>query len=82
MIGLRTSQELGSIALSVLYNDIHRPLTNGRCNRQRIEEEITIGILSGDLQPMSQRDVNFVCDLIDDMIKDYGSNPNGKESSN
>lgn len=78
MIGLRTSQELGSIAFSVLYNNMHQPIVNGKCNREKIEDEITIGILSGDLRPMVQRDVNFVCDLIDDMIKEYGSDPMAK----
>ena len=67
-----TSEELGVMAFDVLRNDFHRPFVNGKCNRDKIEEAITLGILNGQLGPMTQNDVNFICDLVDDLIDMYG----------
>ena len=69
---MMNNAELGVMAFDVLKNDFHRPLVNGKCNRDNIEEEITKGIYSKQLGPMTQKDVNFICDLIDDMIVMYG----------
>ena len=63
------------IALDILQNDFHRPFVNGRCNRERIEDEIVIGIYKGELSPMNQEDVDFICSLIDSLITELG---NGK----
>lgn len=68
MDSVLTPQELGILAFDVLRNDFHRPFINGRCNRENIEEQITIGILSGQLGPMNAGDVKFICDLVDDLI--------------
>ena len=72
MIGMQTAQVLGIVAFDVLRNDFHRPFVEGKCNRHKIEDEITVGILSGKLGPMNQKDVDFVCDLVDDLIGGYG----------
>lgn len=67
-----TPAESGVVVFDVLRNDFHQPIVNGKCNRENIEEQITVGILSGQLSPMTQEDVNFVCDLVDDLIAQYG----------
>ena len=72
MIGMQTAQTLGVVAFDVLRNDFHRPFVDGRCNRRKIEDEITVGILAGKLGPMNERDVKFVCDLVDDLIVGMG----------
>ena len=72
MIGMQTARTLGVVAFDVLRNDFHRPFVKGKCNRRKIEDEITVGILSGKLGPMNEKDVKFVCDLVDDLIIGYG----------
>lgn len=67
-----TPAETGVVVFDVLRNEFHFPLVDGKCNREKIEDQITIGILSGQLSPMTQDDVNFVCDMIDDLIQNYG----------
>lgn len=67
-----TPAESGVVVFDILRNDFHRPFVDGKCNREKIEEQITIGILSGQLSPMTQADVDFVCDLVDDLIENYG----------
>jgi hypothetical protein len=71
MVGLQTATDLGVVVFDVLRNDFHRPFVNGKCNREKIEDEITAGILSGQLGPMNEADVKFVCDLVDDLIEQY-----------
>lgn len=76
MTCMLTPTETGVVVFDVLRNDFHRPLVNGKCNRENIEEQITVGILSGQLSPMTQTDVDYVCDMIDDLIKEYGNGGN------
>jgi hypothetical protein len=71
-----TPAESGVVVFDILRNDFHRPFVNGKCNRENIEEQITLGILSGYLSPMTQTDVDFVCDLVDDLIMEYGNGGN------
>lgn len=76
MTCMLTAAETGVVVFDVLRNDFHRPLVNGKCNRENIEDRITIGILSGQLSPMTQTDVDYVCDMIDDLIAEYGNDGN------
>ena len=71
MIGLQTATDLGVVVFDVLRNDFHQPIVDGKCNRDNIEDMITVGIMSGKLEPMNETDVKFVCDLIDDLIVEY-----------
>lgn len=76
MIGYLTAEENGIVVFDVLRNDFHRPLINGKCNRENIAEQITMGILSGFLDPMTQEDVDFVCDTIDDLLLSHRKQTN------
>ena len=71
-------QKLGMMAFDVLVNDFHRPIVNGRCNRENIADKIVIGILSGKLGPMTEQDVEFICDCVDDLIAEYGDKKGDK----
>lgn len=64
-------KKLGSIAFDVLMNDLHRPFVDGKCNRERISDSIFDGIYEGKLPPMTDADIAFVCDVVDDMIAEY-----------
>jgi uncharacterized protein YaaW (UPF0174 family) len=62
----------GQVALDILEFDFHLPFKNGKCNRENIEEKIIEGILSNELEPMNDQDVDIICDLIDSLILELG----------
>jgi len=64
----------GILALDILKNDFHRPVVNKKCNRDNIEEAITVGILAHDLGPIQWEEVNLAMDLIDDLLENGISN--------
>ena len=66
-----TPHDLGIIAFDVIRNDFHRPIVNGKCNRESVEDNILEGVYSGQLQAINKADVDFVCDVIDDLIEMY-----------
>ena len=66
------NKDLGFMVLEILRNDYHRPLVNGRCNRELIEERITVGILSRKLPPLNEKDVDIVCEMVDYLLEDFG----------
>jgi len=63
---------LGQIAFDVIRNNFHRPIVNGKCDRENVENNILEGVYLGMLPAMNKADVDFVCDLVDDLIKTYG----------
>jgi len=66
-----SDKELGMMVLEILRNNYHRPLVNGKCNRDMIEERITVGILSGKLPPLCEKDVDIVCEMVDYLLDDF-----------
>ncbi len=60
------------VALDILYFNYHRPFKDGKCNRENIEEKIIEGILKKELEPMNDKDVDIICELIDTMILELG----------
>lgn len=67
-----TPERLGQIAFDVIRNNFHRPLVAGKCNRLSVEDNIIEGIYCELLPPMSKKEVDFICDLVDDLIEMYG----------
>lgn len=63
-----TPDELTHVAFDVLLNDFHRPITKGKCNRKNIEDYILERVYCEELPAMNKADVDFVCDLVDDLI--------------
>jgi hypothetical protein len=66
-----SNKDLGSMVLDILQNDFHRPIVNGKCNREQIEDKIIVGILSKKLPPLTQKDVDIVCEMVDYLIEDF-----------
>ena len=66
-----SNKDLGLMALEILENDFHRPIVNGKCNREQIEDKIIVGILSKKLPPLTQKDVDIVCEMVDYLIEDF-----------
>lgn len=65
------NKDLGLMALEILENDYHRPFVNGKCNREQIEDKIVVGILAKKLPPLTQKDVDIVCEMVDYLIEDF-----------
>ena len=63
------------VVLHLIQHGHHMPIRKGKCNKETIEDQITIGLYSGQLPPMDQADVDWVCLLIDELIADYKRNP-------
>ena len=66
----------GGLALDILQNGMHLPLNNGKVNIDHIEDQITIGLMIGDLQPITQEIVDLaistVQELVDQNMADRG----------
>ncbi len=62
----------GSLCFGILQNDFHRPLINGKANRDNIEDAITIGMLQGELGYVDKETVDIAIKLVDDLIFQYG----------
>jgi hypothetical protein len=60
----------GILAIDILKNNFHKPFINGKCNRDSIHDAIVVGIMANDLGPIKQMEVEFACDLIDELLED------------
>lgn len=67
-----STEQIGQMVFHIIQQDYHRPFVDGKANRDNIEEQITIGILAGEIPPTSQDDVDTICVLVDDLISVYG----------
>lgn len=63
----------GGMVVHILQEGFHRPFVNGLSNREKIEDAIVMGIYTKELPAMDQEDVDWVCDLVDNMIIEYGA---------
>lgn len=61
----------GQMVLSILQEDWHRPFQDGKANRGRIEDAITVGIYKGELPPCDQEDVDNIILCVDDLIREF-----------
>jgi hypothetical protein len=69
---LLSAEQQGSMVFHILENNYHKPFVGGKANRENIEEEITIGLYKQEIPPCNQEDVDWICDLVDAMIIEYG----------
>lgn len=56
------------IALDILNLDLHQPIVDGKCNRNRIEEVLILGIYRKEVDPINQMDVDIIIDLLDSIV--------------
>lgn len=75
----------GALAIDILQNQLHLPLTDGKINVEQIEDQIVIGLYSGELQPVTEEIVDLaissVQDMVDLQIKAMGENWNGGDEA-
>lgn len=67
-----TAEQHGQMVWHILERNYHQPFVNGKANRDKIEDEIVVGLYNKEIPPITQMDVDIVCDLIDDLICQYG----------
>ena len=67
-----SAEQQGSMVFHILEHDYHRPFVDGKCNRENIEDQITIGIYQKEIPPLTKADVDWICDLVDCLIEEYG----------
>lgn len=58
----------GGLALDILQNGLHLPLKDGKINRDKIEDQITIGLYSNDLDPISENVVEIAIATVQDLV--------------
>lgn len=63
------AQRAGRLAFDILRNEFHLPMVNGKLNLENIEEQITIGIYTGELVGIDQDIVDLAVSTIEDIIK-------------
>ena len=69
---LLAPERQGHIVFDILSNDCHRPLVDGKCNVNKVEEELTVGILAGVLPAMDQEDVDLIITMVNELIVEFG----------
>jgi hypothetical protein len=70
---MNAAQTAGKLAFDILNNEFHLPLVDNKANRDNIEEQITIGILSGELKSFVTQDiVDLAIDTINDLLVENG----------
>jgi len=70
---LLTVEQQSQMVFHILQQDYHRPLVGGKANREKIEEEITIGLYNNEIPPLNQLDVDLICEMVDGLIEDFGA---------
>ena len=68
---MKASQRAGQLAFDILRNEFHLPIVDGKINRENIEDQITVGIYSGELVGISQEVVDLAIETVEDLIKVY-----------
>ena len=68
---LLTAEQQGQMVFHILQQGYHRPLVEGKANRDQIEDEIVKGLYNKDIPPLNEEDVDVVCFLVDELIDEY-----------
>ena len=69
---LLTTEQQGQMVFHILEQGYHQPFVEGKANREKIEDEITIGLYKGEIPPCNQDDVDWICNMVDCLIVEYG----------
>jgi len=56
----------------ILQQGYHKPLVDGKANRDNIEDEIVIGLYNGEIPPLEEDDVDLVYSMVNELISEHG----------
>ena len=68
---LLTAEQQGQMVFHILQQGYHRPLVEGKANRDKIEDEIVKGLYNKEIPPLNEEDVDVVCFLVDELIDEH-----------
>ena len=68
---LLTAEQQGQMAIHILQQGYHKPLVEGKANRDKIEDEIVIGLYNKEIPPLNDEDVDFVYMLVNELVEKY-----------
>ena len=71
---LLTAEQQGQMVFHILQQGYHRPLVDGKANRDKIEDEIVIGLYNKEIPPLNNEDVDLVYVLVNELVEEYGEN--------
>lgn len=71
---LLTAEQQGQMVFHILQQGYHRPLVDGKANRDKIEDEIVIGVYNKEIPPLNDEDVDVVYVLVNELVEEYGEN--------
>ena len=69
---LLTAQQQGQMVFHILQQGYHKPLVDGKANRDNIEDEIVIGLYNGEIPPLEEDDVDLVYSMVNELISEHG----------
>ena len=67
-----TAQQQGQMVFHILQQGYHKPLVDGKANRDNIEDEIVIGLYNGEIPPLEEDDVDLVYSMVNELISEHG----------
>lgn len=68
---LLTAEQQGHMVFHILQQGYHKPLIDGKANRDRIEDEITIGSYNNEIPPITDEDVDLIYTLVNELIEEH-----------
>ena len=60
------------MVFDVLENDQHKPLVNGKANREKIHDYLVKLIYNRAISPLRQYEADIICQLVDNLIEEFG----------
>jgi len=68
---LLTAEQQGQMVFHILQQGYHRPLVEGKANRDKIEDEIVIGLYNKEIPPLNDEDVDLIYLLVNELVEEY-----------
>jgi len=69
---LLTAEQQGQMVFHILQQGYHRPLVEGKANRDKIEDEIVLGLYNKEIPPLNDEDVDLIYLLVNELVEEYG----------
>lgn len=55
----------------ILQQGYHKPLVEGKANRERIEDKIIIGSYNNEIPPITDEDVDLIYTLVNELVEEH-----------
>ena len=68
---LLTAEQQGQMVFHILQQGYHHPLVEGKANRDKIEDEIVIGLYNKEIPPLNDEDVDLIYLLVNELVEEY-----------